>query len=109
MPLYCILCVCVCCSVTSRPGNRTIAVDAHSKARNQWSAHVSVSTAEDMIEVWIQTHNALGSEGLPAPVNYVLWDIGKTVVISDCYSSHTKILSCYLQQKLQQRQQKKSA
>lgn len=76
MPLSSIiLCVCVCCSVRSLPGNYTVA--AGSKGGGFRSASVNVSTSVHMIAVWIQTHNALGSK-VSAHVNYALSDIGKT-------------------------------
>lgn len=69
--------MCVLCSVRSLHGNDTVAADARSKGRGSRSASVNVSTSVHMIAVWIQTHNALGSE-VSAPVNYALGDIGKT-------------------------------
>lgn len=75
---------CVCCSVRTLPGNHTVGPvtsDVSNKENDLLSASFNVSTSVQLITVWVQVHNALGSAA-SVPVNYTLSDIGKTEVLS---------------------------
>lgn len=61
-----------------------VTTDVSSEGNDLLSASFNVSTSVQLITVWVQVHNALGS-AVSVPVNYTLIDIGKTEALSGAW------------------------